>query len=147
MTPDERRAAIVAATTPLVLRHGAGVTTRQIAEAARVAEGTIFRVFPDKDSVLRAVVADALDPDLTLRDLAEIDRGLPFRDRLTAVVRVVQHRVSESSACSARWAGPARSRTAKVPRKDAKALRRSSGAGCRPTARRSTRRSTGPWRT
>jgi AcrR family transcriptional regulator len=95
MAPEERRAAIVAATTPLVLRHGSDVTTRQIAEAAGVAEGTIFRVFADKESVLRAVLTESLNPDLTLRDLAEVDRNLPFRERLTAVVTVIQRRFAE----------------------------------------------------
>ena len=50
LPPSERRAEIVAATLPLLLAHGAAVTTRQIAEAAGIAEGTIFRVFPDKES-------------------------------------------------------------------------------------------------
>ena len=35
---DERRAAIVAAVRPVVLEHGERVTSRQIAEAAGVAE-------------------------------------------------------------------------------------------------------------
>ena len=44
---------IVAATLPLLLEHGELVTTRQIAEAAGIAEGTIFRVFADKDELHR----------------------------------------------------------------------------------------------
>jgi AcrR family transcriptional regulator len=95
MAPEERRAAIVAAARPLVMRHGAAVTTRQIAEAAEIAEGTIFRVFPDKDSVIRAVVAEAFDQAPSLRELAAIDRALPLRERLTAAVTVLQRRVSE----------------------------------------------------
>ncbi len=95
MAPDDRRATIIAATLPLVLRHGGGVTTRQIAEAAGIAEGTIFRVFPDKESVVRAVVAEAFEPAPTLRELAEVDRHLPLRERLAAAVAVLQRRLSE----------------------------------------------------
>ena len=95
MAPDARRAAIVEAARPLVLRYGAAVTTRQIAEAAEIAEGTIFRVFPDKDSVVQAVVAEAFDPEPTLRELAAIDRGLPLRERLIAAVTVLQRRLSQ----------------------------------------------------
>ena len=94
MPPDERRAAIVDATLPLVLRDGASVSTRQIAEAAGIAEGTIFRVFPDKDALMRAVLAKAFDPNPTLRELADVDLGQPLRDRLRDVVGVVQRRLT-----------------------------------------------------
>ena len=60
LPPSERRAEIIAATLPLLLAHGASVTTRQIAEAAGIAEGTIFRVFPDKESLIEAVVEPRL---------------------------------------------------------------------------------------
>lgn len=92
LPPDERRAALVDATLPLVLRHGAAVSTRQIAEAAGVAEGTIFRVFPDKDALVRAVVGAALDPAPLLSALAAIDAARPLRTRLVAAVTVLQER-------------------------------------------------------
>jgi AcrR family transcriptional regulator len=95
MAPEERRAAIIDAARPLVMRHGPGVTTRQIAEAAGIAEGTIFRVFPDKDSVVQAVVAEFFDPEPTLRELAAVDRGLPLRERLTSATGVLQRRLSQ----------------------------------------------------
>jgi AcrR family transcriptional regulator len=95
MPPAERRAAIVAATLPLVLEHGAAVSTRQIAEAAGIAEGTIFRVFPDKEALMCAVIAEAFDPAPTLRHLAAIDRSLPLRERLVALTEILQQRVSE----------------------------------------------------
>jgi AcrR family transcriptional regulator len=94
MPPAERRAAIVAATLPLVLEHGAAVSTRQIAEAAGIAEGTIFRVFPDKDALMGAVIAEAFDPSPTLRQLEAVDRSLPLRERLVAMTEILQQRVS-----------------------------------------------------
>jgi AcrR family transcriptional regulator len=95
MAPADRRAAIIDAAKPLVMRLGSAVTTRQIAEAAAIAEGTIFRVFPDKESVVQAVVAEVFDPAPTLRELAAVDRGLPLRERLTAAVTVLQRRLSQ----------------------------------------------------
>jgi AcrR family transcriptional regulator len=62
MSPEDRRRAIVAATVPLIVEHGDRVTTRLIAEAAGVAEGTIFRVFPDKDALLLAAAEETLNP-------------------------------------------------------------------------------------
>jgi AcrR family transcriptional regulator len=95
LPPDERRAALVDATLPLVLRHGAAVSTRQIAAAAGVAEGTIFRVFPDKDALVRAAVGAALDPAPLLAALAAVDPARPLRDRLVAVVAIVRERLAD----------------------------------------------------
>jgi AcrR family transcriptional regulator len=95
LSPEERRAEIVAATLPLVLAHGAGVTTRQIAEAAGIAEGTIFRVFPDKESLLAAVFESALDPTATDAALAAIDPALPLESRLVAAVDILRRRVAD----------------------------------------------------
>lgn len=94
LPPEARRAAIVDATLPLVLRDGAAVSTRQIAQAAGIAEGTIFRVFPDKDALMRAVLRKAFDPHPTLRELAAVDRDQPLRDRLREVVTIVQRRLT-----------------------------------------------------
>jgi AcrR family transcriptional regulator len=95
LPPEERRAEIVAATLPLVLTHGAGVTTRQIAEAAGIAEGTIFRVFPDKETLLAAVFESALDPTTADAALAAIDPTLPLTDRLVAAVEILRRRVAD----------------------------------------------------
>ncbi len=89
MPPDERRAAIVEATLPLVYEHGNGVTVRMIAEAAGVAEGTIFTVFRDKDALMTAVRERAFDGQTALRALAAVDPELPLRERLVAVVDIL----------------------------------------------------------
>lgn len=93
LPPAERRAAIVDATLPVLLEHGSGVTTRQIAEAAGVAEGTLFRVFADKDELVAAVVEAAFDPTPVRAALRAIDDDLPLEARLTAAVEILQRRV------------------------------------------------------
>jgi AcrR family transcriptional regulator len=95
LPPDERRAAIVAATLPLLAKHGTHVTTREIAAAAGVAEGTIFRVFADKDALIDAAVESALDPAPVEAALAGIDLDLPFEQRLTIAVEILQVRIAE----------------------------------------------------
>src|SRR5664279_724275 len=95
LPPSERRAEIIAATLPLLLAHGSMVTTRQIAEAAGIAEGTIFRVFPDKESLIEAVVESAFDSTSTDAALDAIDRSLPLEPRLTAAVEILRRRVAD----------------------------------------------------
>jgi AcrR family transcriptional regulator len=93
LAPDDRRAMIVAATLPLLLEHGERVTSRQIAEAAGIAEGTIFRVFADKDEIIAAVLESALDPEPLEVALIGIPDWLGFEDALAAAVVIMQQRV------------------------------------------------------
>ena len=62
MQPDDRRKAIVTVLVPLILERGGEVSTREIAQAAGIAEGTIFRVFPDKKSLMLAAAEEAINP-------------------------------------------------------------------------------------
>jgi AcrR family transcriptional regulator len=86
MTPQDRRQALVDATLPLLLEHGRGVTTKQIAEAAGVAEGTIFRVFESKDDLVTAAIERGLDLEPFLVEIAEIDPELDLRALLLEIV-------------------------------------------------------------
>jgi AcrR family transcriptional regulator len=89
---DERRAMIIEAMVPLLLEHGEMVTTKLIAEAAGIAEGTIFRVFSDKDELIAAVVDHAADPAPVEQALGAIDLDTSFEDAVTQAVRILQRR-------------------------------------------------------
>jgi AcrR family transcriptional regulator len=111
LPPDDRRAALVAATIPLLREHGLAVSTRQIAEAAGVAEGTIFNVFPDKQSLLSAAITAAFDPEPVRQAFDRIPRVAPIpggaanewrradlRRRLIHAVEVLDVRVAQNEA-------------------------------------------------
>ena len=48
----DKRAAILRAATKTIAEDGVGASTASIAKAAAVAEGSLFRYFPDKDELL-----------------------------------------------------------------------------------------------
>lgn len=105
MDPDERRTAIIAAVLPVVAEHGVDVTSRELARAAGVAEGTLFRAFGDKYSLLGAVAVEGLHrasgADQTRVELADIDRTLPLASRLAEVIELGRRRMGEA----VRWMG------------------------------------------
>src|SRR5690242_9162924 len=83
---------IIDAVIPLLIEHGRGVTSRQIADAAGIAEGTIFRAFGDKETLVQAAVEKYLDPE-PLRDaLRAIDPGLPLENKIRAIVYLLRER-------------------------------------------------------
>lgn len=92
MAIDDRRQALIEATLPLLLEHGRTVSTRQIAEAAGVAEGTIFRAFESKDDLILATVETGLDMEPFLQDLQTVDPHQPVRDRMLDIVIRLQRR-------------------------------------------------------
>jgi AcrR family transcriptional regulator len=94
MAPDERRRAIVDAVVPLLLASGDDVTTRQIAEAAGIAEGTIFRVFPDKSALLMAAAEEVINP---ASGRADLESALAGADSLPERVRITAERLASRS--------------------------------------------------
>src|SRR5512146_30593 len=95
LPPDARRASIIEATLPLLRIHGRAVTTSQIAMAAGVAEGTLFRAFPDKEALISAAVCAAFDPAPSEAELARIDRTRGLREQLIAAIDIMQRRVDQ----------------------------------------------------
>jgi AcrR family transcriptional regulator len=89
LPPDQRRESIIDAVVPLLAERGAAVTTAEIAEAAGVAEGTIFTVFDDKASVIRAAFVEVLDPAPSLKSIEGIDPTLPLEGQVLAAVRIL----------------------------------------------------------
>jgi AcrR family transcriptional regulator len=92
LSVEDRQSSIIDAVIPLLLEYGKDVTSRQIAEAAGIAEGTIFRAFGDKESLIAAAVKRYLDP-LPLRTaLLSISTDLPLHDKLHNVFRLLEDR-------------------------------------------------------
>jgi AcrR family transcriptional regulator len=92
MAPDDRRAAMVQAVIPLLKQHGRDVSTRQIAEACGVAEGTVFRAFKDKESLITAAIEAYFDPLPFRAAIAGIDSNLPVEEKLRAVLTLLRER-------------------------------------------------------
>ena len=94
MPAEERRRAIVEAVLPVILETGSMPSTREIAAAAGVAEGTIFRVFDDKPALLHAVAEHVLNPPGREEAFRSMVLELPD---LRAKIRLVVDRMQETS--------------------------------------------------
>jgi AcrR family transcriptional regulator len=92
LSPEERRDKLVDTTLNLLREHGRAVTTRQIAEAAGVAEGTIFRVVESKEELVELAITRAFEPGALVHRIEEIDPHQPLHVRLVQLSSILQQR-------------------------------------------------------
>jgi len=95
LAPDDRRRAIIKAVLPLLVAEGPGVTTRQLAAAAGIAEGTIFRVFPDKHALIHEAIKVSMDPAPVQQALSEIHSEATLQEQMTEAARILIERFDE----------------------------------------------------
>lgn len=81
---ERNRQRILTAARSLLAVHGLAVSHDQLAEAADVAVGTVYRRFPDKDSLLEALFAEDMD-----RVVCVANRALEIEDPWEALVAFV----------------------------------------------------------
>ncbi len=92
MSPEERRAHIIDAVIPLLRERGRAVSSREMAEAAGVAEGTLFRAFGDKDSLIAAAIEHYFDPEPFRDALRGIDPDEPTVDKIRKIADLLRER-------------------------------------------------------
>ncbi len=78
---------ILDAAIPLLAKHGSDVTTRQIATAAGIAEGTVFRVFDDKAALIEAALERFVDPSRMRAEILALDPNLPLETLVGTIYR------------------------------------------------------------
>jgi AcrR family transcriptional regulator len=101
LAPEDRKKAIVEAVIPLLLAQGPHATTAQMADAAGIAEGTIFRVFPDKPALVHEAIRSCLDPAPTLEQIAGIEHDLPLEIKLRKAAAIIIQRSEKVHALAA----------------------------------------------
>jgi AcrR family transcriptional regulator len=101
LAPEDRKRAIVEAVIPLLLTQGPNTTTAQMADAAGIAEGTIFRVFPDKPALVHEAIRSCLDPAPTLEQIAGIESALPLEIKLRKAAAIIIQRSEKVHALAA----------------------------------------------
>jgi AcrR family transcriptional regulator len=98
MGAQERREAIAVAAIPLLAEHGSDVTTGQIAKAARIAEGTVFRVFKDKQELLDFCVWRAFQTHETIERIAGIPTTKPLTERMVEAIGMFAEQMGRAGA-------------------------------------------------
>ncbi|MCC6495352.1 MAG: TetR/AcrR family transcriptional regulator [Propionibacteriaceae bacterium] len=106
MAPEERRQAIIEATLPLILERGTDLSTREIATAAGVAEGTIFRAFETKAELIVAAMHAALSAQDALHRLETLPAGQTLDDRVAGILEVLLAEIQRTRSLTAELSNP-----------------------------------------
>lgn len=83
---------------PLLIKKGTSTTTADMAAAAGIAEGTIFRVFEDKQAILHEAIRITLEPSSTEAAINTIDPELPLDAQLTEAAEILTERFDKITA-------------------------------------------------
>ena len=95
LAPEDRRDAILDAVLPLLRERGRDVSSRELAEAAGVAEGTLFRAFGDKESLIAAAIERIFDHTPLWAALRGIDPEASFEHKLDRVVALLREHLTD----------------------------------------------------
>lgn len=95
LSRDERRASIMDAAVPLLVQYGRDVTSRQLAEAAGVAEGTLYSVFQDKDELIHDSIHRHIEATSMVDAIREIPASTGLDDLIRSIVELTQHRTEQ----------------------------------------------------
>lgn len=92
LSQQDRRRELVDVTIRLVRRHHAVPSTRDVAQEAGIAEGTMFRAFETKDALVEAVIGAVACPVPLRTALRGVDRELPLARRTECAAHLLMER-------------------------------------------------------
>jgi AcrR family transcriptional regulator len=95
LPPEERRLGLVEVALDLVRRNQAMPSTRELALAAGIAEGTIFRAFGTKDALREAMISAVACPYPYRDSVDAIDSSLPLDEKFLAMTTLLWDRFAE----------------------------------------------------
>jgi AcrR family transcriptional regulator len=98
MAAADRRRSILDVVVPLLIEKGSSVTTAEMAQAADIAEGTIFRVFPDKSALIFEAVKATMDPARVADAIRAIGPSAPMTAQLAEAARVLRDHFNQMTA-------------------------------------------------
>lgn len=93
LAPEQRRAALLESATELFIAHGPSFTTADLAAAAGVSEGTIFRYFTDKPTLVAECRRRAMGLDELVPEIEAVAQLPTFHERVLAASVLLNERI------------------------------------------------------